>query len=131
MITLETAKKLKEAGWSKETNSVWEKQVGFSPIPIPANEMKNYDLGSVEYVYPCPSLEELLAEMPESLNVHTYWFFLEKFAGKYYALYRNVGFSPLRELISDPNPSEAVALLWLKLQSENLLDKASELGGGK
>lgn len=82
MITLKTFKALKEAGWNKETT---------------------------HYL---PSLEELLAGMPEHINIST--------NHKREYLVEYFGKDHLKRT-QHTDPAEAVALLWIRLRNEGLV----------
>jgi len=98
MLTLETAKKLKEAGWSKETEHF--------------KYLDNYS----EKIY-LPSLEELLEVMPSYITHKgfEYGFSLLKTFNGYVARYEYIYY------LLEKTPSEAVANLYLKLIAEGLI----------
>lgn len=113
-MTLETAKALKSAGWDKETE--WG-YCGVVPEYVSLNRKSLLNPLEFERMfYPCPSLEEILAELPDvyrgSKKDHA--FELRKLNG-YLAHYGN-------ELIAiGSDPAEACAMLWIKLKQEGLL----------
>lgn len=126
-MTLETAKQLKEAGWSVETE--WG-YCGVTPeyVTITRKSLLN-PLEFERMFYPCPSLEELLAVMPcyTKLNNEYYFNLCKSIDNKrYYAEYRDNSQDVMMfkdELLqtTDPDPSEAVAQLWLKLRKEGIV----------
>ncbi len=106
MITLETANKLKEAGWSKETE--------FYHTPNGLIHKSRGELDSTwEMVnkYPCPSLEEILSELPydTTLLKHIEYGYVASSLDNCYKCFPHL------------DPAEACAQLWLKLKQEGLL----------
>lgn len=124
MITLETAKALKEAGWSKETEFCYYDF--YASGDWKRIESVYCEPNSYPVVF-CPSLEELLAELPITLD--------GVFRCSYYLTKNKLGYKAHHEIdyvsidkdsieISTeycPDPAEACALLWLKLRKEGLL----------
>lgn len=106
MLTLEIAKKLKEAGFNKPciANHHIHKD-GSSVLKYSANL---HDSNYID-VIPCPSLEELLAEMPDA-------FYIEKDAN----IYRAINFNS-DHYVEHSDPTEAVAQLYIKLRQEGLI----------
>jgi hypothetical protein len=120
MITLETAKALKENGWSKETQYCfydYNSNGGWSYIESKYCNLKLYP------VIFRPSLEELLGELPYKLerNNADYRLSLKKFDGEYQSRYYSAFFDTtmIEEWAEDP--VEACALLWIKLKKEGLV----------
>lgn len=132
MLTLETAKKLKEVGWSKETEWIW---YNINPtknqwVKILYDMLEDY---VNEFIW-SPSLEELLAEMPREI-------LLEKPNPRYLPLVLDrktvewrCGYTGYTEhyltkenietfifLGRHPDPTEAVAQLYIKLRQEGLI----------
>lgn len=107
-LSLETAKLLAINGWDKETL--------FSYFQSPT---KNYhlvtDSEANDWKYyidkiPCPSLEELLVVMPMGLTI-------TKYADTYEVFILNSGLP----ILTETDPTEAVATLWIKLKKEKLI----------
>jgi len=143
-MTLETAKQLKKLGWSVGTLRVWVNEI---PIICPAHTTTGLDLINFKSTqtndmqrlidketYPCPSLEEMLAVMPREI-------FIEQPTPHYLPLELDrktilwrCGYTSMRphfltkELISTfvycsrhEDPTEAVAMLWIKLRKEGIV----------
>lgn len=108
-MTLETAKALKEAGWEKETEKYWFKQNEDDWFRVPATPKEAEYVGYKPPFYPCPSLEELLAELRDVFLWKTKLCYHAQLNGK-----------PETECISN-NPTESVAQLWLKLRKEGIV----------
>ena len=109
MLTLETAKQLKEAGWSKETEMCFYDGIGDNP--------ETFQLGATDFattfkphrqIYPCPSTDELLAE-------------LRKRFGCGEVRHRFITLMKDYVSLDIDNIPEALAQLWLKLKQENLI----------
>lgn len=148
MITLEIAKQLKEAGWSKKTkNYYWSKNnycyrhdrgegcvlcddTGLLFIEWIKTDKFLSDDYTTKYIkaYPCPTLEELLEEMPYKINYEggdgntDAFMSLGKHRNNLYSVeytQPNGIIEYYTKIYSDP--AEAVALLWLKLKQEGLV----------
>lgn len=142
MLTLETAKKLKEAGWSKETeNNYWSKNSYCPNHPrgqgclscedtdliflewlVSGEELESNSRHVYIKAYPCPSLEELLAEMPDDIDTDDD----DNLDFNMYKVNKDYRFCFVDSLLNEhyyalhPDPAEAVAQLWLKLKQEGL-----------
>ena len=148
-LTLETAKQLKESGWSKETeNNYWSKNSYCPNHPrgqgclscedtdliflewlVSGEELESNSRHVYIKAYPCPSIEELLAEMPIGINLNgvDYMFMLSiyPFKGKrkYCVVYEDCDEDSNPDVLAsflDTDPAEAVAQLWIKLKQEGL-----------
>ena len=132
-VSLETAKKLKEAGLELDTYFVWTntgnlyiKQTG-NTLWQTADFTGKYDLRGV--YFPAPTLDELLEVMPCYTNDNENYLFgmLKSTDNKrYYAYYRNghhfaMVYNGCTLYCCNENPAEAVAELWLKLKANKLV----------
>lgn len=114
-MTLSTAKLLKENGWTAKTEKYWMWNINHNEdtaevMILTASERARF---SDRYnIIPAPSTDELLAE----LNKVT----LTKVGNNYSAIC--FGDSPMdcRSVEDLTDPSEALALLWIKLKQENI-----------
>lgn len=143
MISLETAKALKEAGWLKWTEKYtywcW---ANVQKTTNGKDRIDNWEYLETEFaidngydIFPCPSTDELLAELPSYLlvpkNIHivsnkgrvTNEMFLHIDKGEsYWAMYTDSYANGLEGFIFEkPEFSECLAQLWLKLKKEDLI----------
>lgn len=125
-VSLETAKKLKEAGWTKPTKLVWadseewgihvEWWDGHAP-----NSMIRY----------APTADEMLADLPEIVDKDCYDAVLEvsKINSKYRVGYYSYGhhryYNPYKD---NESLAEAVAELWLWAKANGYIDKQEAQG---
>ena len=134
MITLETAKKLKEAGFPQKNKEYYYYQsynnkdiawLSHHSLQDKCDAIEVYRDGLYDEpikLYAVPTLEELLAEMPDTIG-NIYKFHLIKLSDKYITTYLDKNFNAWKfEYESQrTDPSEAVANLWLKLKQEGLV----------
>lgn len=130
-MTLETAKQLQQAGWDKETNLLMF-EYGEGKCERILSDQSD---GLRNETYPCPSTDELLAELPSYLLVPkgnyivstkgrvTNEMFLHIKKGElYWACYTDSYSNNLEGFIfSNEVFSEALAQLWLKLRKEGIV----------
>lgn len=125
MITLETAILLKESGFSATKSQLAKFTDG---------SYGAYNGGTYDELYPCPSLEELLAELPREIMIqepspHFAPLILDRKTIEWRCGYVSkrphyITNEPIDMFIymgRHPDPAEACALLWLKLRKEGLL----------
>lgn len=119
-VSLSTAKKLKEAGWSKETYFSYSIRWDGIGMLRDTTELRSYP--DLEYYFACPdgvyapTLQEILEELPY-ITLHRIkagksknWYYMidNNFGGKY----RN---------IKNDNPNECASLFYLKLKAEGFI----------
>lgn len=127
MTTLETSKTLAELGFnqSKPLFAYIAYGSGFKGDETPSYA-NGFEPNQFLWVK-CPTLEELLEVMPTNLNGLQYAFHLviqPQFTVKQYSAYYNKCFGDgeqFKGIVEHPNPSEAVALLLIKLIQEGLV----------
>jgi hypothetical protein len=148
-VSLDTAKKLKEAAWVKETALTWFKEK--------TNSANHYELGiirttadnpDIKFIsefeegyynkfflkscktYPAPTLQEILEELPKEIvpkKDHHFCFEITMgMNGDVWEYIPNYNDTFFRETLFDLscrhfNATEAVAKLYLKLKEHNLL----------
>jgi len=130
VVSLDLAKKLKEAGWEKKTEFIWAR--GF--VDLSAFKFKYEG----EEVLPAPLAEEILEELPKKIiDDKTYRLRIEKYDDHYAVGYcydylfsyqqgkNAIVESVLRwlKLITDSNISNALARLWLWLKENGYLEE--------
>lgn len=119
VVSLETANKLKKAGWNKPTVYVWSVDGrGVFPFPYVING---------EYGYSAPTADELLQELPASIPP------INMKKGDYYTLsiiksgirygigYKRKGKIINGDLRRYKSLSEAAASMWLWLEKEGYI----------
>jgi len=111
-MKLETAKQLKELGWDKETENVYRPHPVLKEMQLRNRHVIHNE--TLTEFYPCPSLEDLLAVMPKL--VHGTAFKLIRYEDFWCAYY---GGTTL--FAQHPDPTEAVAMLWIKLKKEGIV----------
>jgi hypothetical protein len=128
-VTLDTAKRLKEAGWDKETYFwyAYDREHSESQSPYQLIHLKDFGYCYFEKSnsYPAPTLRELLDEMPEILENHRgkNYFVMQRVGNIYTCGYSLNSVHSFFHGIArtHTNPCEAVAELFLKLKSEQLI----------
>lgn len=104
-VSLETAKRLRKAGWNKPTYFIWyfenkEYTLKYYPFFIVDTMQVTDDLYA-------PTLQEILEELPHRVNLYI--------AKDHYCIATTVKEYPI---IKDKNPVEAAAELWMKINSK-------------
>ena len=120
-VSLEIAKKLKEAGWKKETEFWWHETMKVELVDKVWYKGVKEDVGG--RFFPAPITDEILEELPYEIKIQDrfYWLCIEKEPDHYIVFYKdeNKDISEFREDKSLPN---ALAKMWLYLKSNNLLE---------
>lgn len=118
-VSLDTAKKLKEAGWEHETVSLWE----YNPQEHWGHEVELIPYGATSsgsLLYPAPTASEIAGALPDGG-----WVINRQFnGGGYYA--KGAG----TDGFTAPTMQDALALLWVKLQETIPNQDAPKLAGG-
>ncbi|RLI48504.1 MAG: hypothetical protein DRP09_21410 [Candidatus Thorarchaeota archaeon] len=130
VVSLDLAKKLKEAGWEKKTEFIWTR--GF--VDLSAFKFKYEG----EEVLPAPLAEEITKELPDHITIEKdgerkkYWLNIEVYKEGCRAGYRTdpvtLGEMPEWLYVSDvyPKLSDALAQLWLWAYENGYLEEKDE-----
>lgn len=125
-VSLEMAKKLKEAGFGQDTEYKWLDYAGKGPHLNPFTKIGHTDNFEKLYEVICaaPTTDELLAELPETIHgAPVYQLAIEPINKIFWCGYQNHrsdGVEYKREAVANTLP-EALAKMWLWLKSQNLL----------
>jgi len=120
VVSLDLAKKLKEAGWNKPKLHFWVKGEIGNPFVV------DYELAkSFEILAPAPLAEEILEELPKRITkpMVTYW--LDISFIKRSNIVKYIEYDWLHILIDKEAPklSDALAQLWLWLKEHGYLEE--------
>ena len=133
VVSLDLAKKLKEAGWNKPILHFWVKGEIGNPFVV------DYELAeSFEILAPAPLAEEITKELPDHIVIERdgerkkYWLNIEVYKEGCRAGYRTdpatLGEMPEWLYVSDvyPKLSDALAQLWLWAYERGYLEERDE-----
>lgn len=112
-VTHTTAQRLKEAGWEKETERVYNPHQG---IALAGYALIHY---AKKDILPAPTFAEIWAELPEEID--DFCLNLDKQMIGYFKSFYHRHNSASLMLIDYPNITEAAAALWLRLKEEGIL----------
>jgi hypothetical protein len=128
VVSLETAKKLKESGFPQDTERYW------LDTGSVANEDESYsvvheeeDCGGVEGYIAAPDAQEIGELLPESIEDEEYWLTTFKCTRKgWWVVYNQSGQDAAtskncKESIWSPSESEARAACWIYLKENKLI----------
>lgn len=113
VVTLETAKKLKVAGYKAEWVNFYYVDDGFLVFNHNAYAMKRF----TKNIILAPTAQEIADQLPKEAETNEGFKYLDmhRDRGKYwYAYYGTIEVTNL--MTGGPTMAEALALLWLKLQ---------------
>lgn len=124
-VSLETAKQLKEAGFSQDSPFNW---VEYSSEYMPKVFFSEYGLDTVRYIKICsaPTTDELLEELPITIPYFDKQGNLgmckhEKGYSVYYEVENDYEKSSIFNVFVNESLPEALAQMWLWLKKEGLL----------
>jgi len=134
VVSLELAKKLKEAGWEKETVYWWwERRSSSGKLITQEARYKDdppifLDGNTVEIIAPAPLAEEMLEELPKKITKHslTYWLTMD-YDDAYIMTYSDCDWFAIVQSM-DKKLSNALARLWLWLKENGYLEENNEAG---
>jgi len=134
-VSLELAKKLKEAGWDTSVSYMWLQAKNLDAMDLDSDKWIRTPVGMlnprVNTAYYAPSTDELLEVLPA--RVEDSYLCISKVLDWYCAYYEvsdyGAGTKTIYkegdELVSlefkAPTPSDALAKLWLKLKEEGII----------
>lgn len=123
VVSLETAKKLKAAGWSKPTAFVQVKHSNkIYELRAHSTSMDTY---KVPYL-PAPTAEEILRELPESIKIKRkpLWLSIHKDADivGFFLSYLSGDNVDMVVMPSNKSLSEAAAQMWIWCKENNYLE---------
>ena len=133
VVSLDLAKKLKEAGWRKPTEFLWD-----IDFPELWHNSKKADFSQYDWIAPAPLAEEITKELPDHIAVERggerkkYWLNIEVYKEGCRAGYRTdpvmLGEMPEWLYVSDvyPKLSDALAQLWLWAYENGYLEEKDE-----
>lgn len=126
--SLETCKRMKELGWSKDTYFWYSDWDGEEDSILLCNSDMHSRTGTKYTNWQAPLLSEILEELPQEIVWQDRDMFLEFEKDSHYVVkYAYYGGSEDYFEVIDPpyvlNPiaAEAAALLWVKLREENII----------
>ena len=111
-VSLDTAKALKAAGWTKPTHFQWLiKNNGSQPDQIVDFHTDHHSENHYTY-FPCPTAEEVLRELPEKIDLNEWrrdlqFIFISPEKGKW-----EVSYGQFKKF-KNKSLSEAAAQIWL------------------
>jgi len=123
-VSLETAKRLKEAGWPQDTtDNHWFEYCGKEKIEVKPGLSTNRITGGNFKNYDAPDVSDLLTALPNGVQMTKGLAY-----GNYYCQdYRErESGAALENEKWQKNPSEALAQLWLALRKEKIVPENHE-----
>ena len=109
--SLETCRKLREAGFPQSTERWWQENLLKGWLLYPNETMHTNDDARSNKICSAPDVSELLEALPAEWHGE-YLFLFKQVDGKWDAAYS------LERTIESDNPAEALALLWLELNKK-------------
>ena len=122
-VSLSLARRIKEAGWKKETEFCWiQDALGqWKLVNIHYLDSDDCSLGEFNSKISAPLATEILEELPSEIENYAELSISKDSNNFYYVQYQGVDNETCGEFFRDKSLSNALALMWLYLRKEGLI----------